>query len=77
MNSSEQIGRQLPHVIDEGVEMPRFRFGILCILTVFVAGCGNANLLEPIGIGTDRDSLKRSPCACYEIPQKDIMWKTS
>ena len=50
------------------------RFLLLCVVAVIVSGCGNTNLLEPIGIGSDRDALKRSPCACFEIPQK--VWRS-
>lgn len=53
------------------------RFFIVCIMVVFASGCGSANLLEPIGIGSDRDALKRSPCACYELPQDYAAWTPS
>lgn len=63
--------------MDDGGTMRRFRFGIVLVLAIFVSGCGNVNLLEPIGIGADRDALKRSPCACYELPQNDFAWTSS
>lgn len=54
-----------------------FRLGLVCVMALFVSGCGNSNLLEPIGIGSDRDALKRSPCACYELPQNYRGWTLS
>lgn len=39
-----------------------------------VSACGTVNSLEPIGIGPDRDELKRSPCACTELPQNYADW---
>jgi hypothetical protein len=52
---------------------------ISCVVatTLVVSGCGNSNLLEPIGIGSGRDDLKRSPCACYELLQDYGLWKRS
>lgn len=57
--------------------MTGVRIGIVCVVVLFVSGCGTANLLEPIGIGSDRDALKRSPCACYELPMNFVGWKLS
>lgn len=45
------------------------RWGAASILVTWLASCGNSNQLEPIGIGPDRDELKRSPCACVELQQ--------
>lgn len=53
------------------------RLAVFLGMVFSLAGCGNSNLLEPIGIGSDRDSLKRSPCACYELPQRGPYWKAS
>lgn len=61
--------------------MPRSRgawWGALfCALSFLLSGCASSDLLDPIGIGSDRDALKRSPCACYELPQRGPIWKIS
>jgi hypothetical protein len=42
--------------------------GILLVtLLAGLAACGSVFLPEPIGVGSDRDALKQSPCACDEI----------
>lgn len=53
------------------------RRAMVCVMVLALCGCGDSNLLEPIGIGPDRDSLKRSPCACYELPQHGPAWTLS
>jgi len=53
--------------------MGRLRFALL-LLVAGLSGCGSIFTPEPIGIGTDRDSLKQSPCACDEIPQDFTAW---
>lgn len=53
------------------------RVSCVFVATLVVSGCGNSNLLEPIGIGPGRDDLKRSPCACYELLQDYGQWKRS
>lgn len=49
-----------------------------CCLLIFLAlglqACGTDKVPEPIGIGTDTDELKKSPCACIEIPQSYQDW---
>ena len=35
-----------------------------------LAGCSTDKTPEPVGIGTGVHDLKRSPCACVEIPQR-------
>ena len=49
---------------------------LVAVLTIafLVAGCSSERQPEPIGIGRDRDALKRSPCACMEIPQNYEGW---
>jgi hypothetical protein len=32
---------------------------------------------DPVGIGRDSEELKRSPCACSEVPQNYNAWKKS
>lgn len=47
---------------------------ILAALVVFLlAGCGSSRAPEPVGIGTDRDELKSSPCGCYEIHSQAVI----
>ena len=38
---------------------------------------GSKESPDPVGIGTDPDELKRSPCACTEVPQNYQQWKKS
>lgn len=44
---------------------------------LLLSACSASDLLEPIGIGPDRDQLKRSPCACFEILQNYRVWAYS
>ena len=53
--------------------MRRFRFLIL-LAAGLLSGCGSAFTPDPIGIGRDRDELKQSPCACFEIRQDYSGW---
>ena len=47
--------------------------GLAALMALF--GCSDgARMPEPIGIGSDRDQLKRSPCACAEIQQRFDAW---
>lgn len=39
------------------------------LVLALLAGCGSSQAPEPVGIGTGRDDLKRSPCGCFEIKQ--------
>jgi hypothetical protein len=43
-------------------------------LIAFLSSCGSSDMFEPIGIGPDRDDLKRSPCACVELHQDFSAW---
>jgi uncharacterized lipoprotein len=38
----------------------------LALLTL--SACASNETREPVGIGSDYDELKGSPCACVEIP---------
>jgi hypothetical protein len=38
---------------------------------------GGVESPDPVGIGTDPEELKRSPCACNEVPQDYNTWKKS
>jgi uncharacterized lipoprotein len=56
-----------------GAEMKR-KTAVLAALTVFaLSGCslsmGSEKEYDPIGIETEEDALKRSPCACLDVPQ--------
>ncbi len=42
--------------------------GVFFVIAL-LSGCSSSSMLEPVGIGPDRDELKKSPCACVEIPQ--------
>jgi len=46
----------------------------LAALTVLalLAGCTSANTTEPVGISSDDNGLKRSPCACLTAPSAPI-----
>ena len=37
------------------------------LAVILLAGCGSSQAPEPVGIGSDRHELKRSPCGCFEI----------
>ncbi len=58
------IGRRLFR--RTGATCMRVAAGLM--LLTLVPSCSSM-LSEPIGIGPDRDELKQSPCACYEIRQ--------
>jgi uncharacterized protein YceK len=53
--------------------MRKFRLSIL-VLAGFLSGCGSIFTPEPVSIGRDRDELKQSPCACFEIRQDYGDW---
>jgi hypothetical protein len=46
---------------------------------LLLQGCdfvrGRETLPDPVGIGRDNDDLKRSPCACLEVPQNYNGWQ--
>ncbi|HIJ63196.1 MAG TPA: hypothetical protein HPQ04_10940 [Rhodospirillaceae bacterium] len=37
------------------------------LAVALLTGCGSAQAPEPVGIGSERHELKRSPCGCFEI----------
>lgn len=42
---------------------------VVCVLGAVLAGCAGAKKTpDPIGIGTGVHELKKSPCACLEVP---------
>ncbi len=46
----------------------------LSLILLTLSGCNGVlgrsdKMPEPVGIGYEIDELKRSPCACLEIPQ--------
>jgi hypothetical protein len=51
--------------------------GVAALL--LLSGCdfvrGSETLPDPVGIGRDNDDLKRSPCACLEVPQNYNGWQ--
>jgi hypothetical protein len=53
------------------------RLALLALLALPLAACGSDRVPEPIGIGTDVDELKKSPCACNEVPQNYQDWQQS
>lgn len=50
---------------------------MISIFTLALGGCGSILTPEPRGIGESMDDLKRSPCACMEIPQDYSGWTKS
>jgi hypothetical protein len=50
---------------------------ILMTMTACSSLYGSKESPDPVGIGTDPEELKRSPCACAEVPQDYRPWKTS
>lgn len=49
---------------------PRF-FAFAFILPLLLSACGSLRDALPAGVGTGRDELKRSPCACLELLPKE------
>ena len=49
---------------------------ILMTMTACSSLYGSKESPDPVGIGTDPEELKRSPCACAEVPQEYRSWKT-
>ena len=47
----------------------------LLALGVLLTACGTTENPDPVGIGRDVNEMKRSPCACNEIPQNYETWK--
>ena len=46
-----------------------FRAALLTIAAILIAGCSSVWAPGPVGIGSDLDALKRSPCACQPVRQ--------
>jgi len=42
----------------------------LCIAPLALVGACGTTTAEPVGIGRSADQMKRSPCACIEIPMR-------
>ena len=49
---------------------------ILMTMTACSSLYGSKESPDPVGIGNDPEELKRSPCACAEVPQEYRSWKT-
>jgi hypothetical protein len=49
---------------------------ILMTMTACSSLYGSKESPDPVGIGTDPEELKRSPCACNEVQQDYNSWKT-
>jgi len=47
---------------------------LIVLTSILLSGCGSIFTPEPIAIGRDRDELKQSPCACFEIRQNYADW---
>lgn len=51
------------------------KFNVLVLVMVgCLSGCGSLFTPDPVAIGRDRDELKQSPCACFEIHQDYDAW---
>lgn len=55
----------------------RLSVALLVVPVLLLSACGGRSALEPVGIGSGRDDLKRSPCACYELRQNYAGWALS
>jgi len=44
------------------------------LATLMLSGCGSVFGPDPVAIGRDRDELKQSPCACFEVHQNYDAW---
>lgn len=51
--------------------MTATRFVVVIALLGFLAACGSDREV-PRGIGSDTDDMKRSPCACWQVPVKPV-----
>lgn len=52
------------------------RLLLLALLALPLAACSSDRVPEPVGIGGDVDELKKSPCACLELPQNYHDWQS-
>lgn len=56
----------------------RYRLLTVLLCSLLLVGCSNPfaseEVPEPVGIGPDRNELKRSPCACIEVEQDYSAW---
>lgn len=50
------------------------RLFLMAFVALTLSACGSTTVPEPVGIGSDIDELKKSPCACIEIPQNYNEW---
>lgn len=50
------------------------RYLLIVLAPLALSGCGSIFGPDPISIGRDRDELKQSPCACFEIRQDYAAW---
>lgn len=50
------------------------RYAAMMLVALALAACSAVRMPDPVGIGSDRDSLKQSPCACDEIWQNYRSW---
>jgi hypothetical protein len=48
---------------------------LFTFILVALSACGSTSVPEPVGIGSGVDELKRSPCACMEVPQDYSGWR--
>jgi hypothetical protein len=55
----------------------RLRVIVIWALACCLSACGTLFEPEPVGIGRDRDELKQSPCACFEIRQNYDGWRVA
>lgn len=47
---------------------------LAALVVLLLASCAGSDMIEPVGIGSGRDDLKRSPCACMPVPQDYASW---
>jgi hypothetical protein len=46
---------------------------VVAFCAALLAACSSQSI-DPVGIGSGRDDLKRSPCACLPVPQDYSAW---
>lgn len=47
---------------------------VLVVVGALLAGCGGSKTAEPVGIGSDRNDYKQSPCACGPVLYRNGAW---